>query len=352
MGAVLSSLVVPLAFVTELVLGGPATGVPAANVVAAQSAPADLAARSDRVQREVLAARNKVRRLAGTIRKLDAAYKGQLADLEKLSRQRASWNRDRKIARQKAASQVTAKRLSAAARQLRSARAQLASARRRLLAALERELAGNSGESAGARTARLRRMRDRLRRELRPRPRKIVVPDIDIDPADDPDDLAEKARILARVEAQLRREQQQLDRRYAYYSRQQRLRLQRERAAEIDRTENTSIRRNPTGVASTSSAGANEADSADPGSDGLDDGGSAPPGDFSGRDSALEASSVTLADVVDDVTATDLRRASRSTNPATRARATRRARDQVKARLERLRRTRLAIERRARSLRK
>jgi hypothetical protein len=52
------------------------------------------------------------------------------------------------------------------------------------------------------------------------------------------------------------------------------------------------------------------------------------------------------------VTAGDLRRASRSTNPATRARAAERARDQVKARLEKLRRTRLAIERRARALRK
>jgi hypothetical protein len=355
---VLSSLIVPLAFVTELVLGGPAAGVPAASVLAAQSAP--LSVQSERAQRQVVTARGKVLRVAATIRTLDATYKAQLGELEKLSRQRTSWNRDRKIARQKAASQVTAKQLLAAANQLRAAKAELKRARQRLLAALEREL--TSGEESAVEAAstnanpppttsvrlqRLVKLRDRLRRELRPKPRKIVVPDIDIDPADDPDDLAEKAQILARVEAKLRAEQAQLDKRYTYYARQERLRIQRERANEIDRTENDSIRRNPTGGPTPSGAGDAEAD---PDGD-FGNGGGAPP-DASRNDAALEASSVILADVVDDVTASDLRRASRSTNPATRARAARQARNQVSARLERLRRTRLAIERRARALRK
>jgi hypothetical protein len=349
-GVVLSSLLVPLAMVAELALGGPAS-VPAANVVAGQSAPANLPAQSDQARREVRAARDRVRRLNREIRRLDTAYKQQLAELDKLSRQRASWNRDRKISAQKADSQVTARRLSAAARQRRVARAQLESARRRLLAALDRELAAPPSETPAARIARLTRMRVELRRELRPKPRKIVVPDIDIDPSDDPDDLAEKARILARVEAQLRDEQRQLDNRFAYYSRQDRLRVQRERANEIDRTENTSVRRNPSGTGfDSSTAGAADAESTP---EGDDFGGAGDPSEPSNRaDSALEASSVVLADVVDDVTAGDLRRASRSTNPATRARAAERARDQVKARLEKLRRTRLAIERRARALRK
>lgn len=358
----LSQLILPLAFVTELLLGGPASGASAANVVVAQSGATQLVAASDRAERAVVAARGKVRRLSAEMRALDATYKRQLSELDRLTRQRASWNRDRKISKQKAASQVTARQLSAAARELRVAKRRLAAAKRRLLAALERELSAGSAEAATdaaappgegrRRAARLATLRDKLRRELRPKPRKIVVPDIDIDATDDPDDLEEKARILVRVEAQLRAEQTQLDRRFAYYSRQERLRAQRERANEIDRTEGTSIRRT-TGIGNTgtnSGLGASDAE-ADPGAPNEDSGSGGD--DFSDRgDLALETSSVVLADVVDEVTAGDLRRASRSTNPATRARAAGKALDQVKARLERLRRTRRAIERRARALRK
>ena len=342
----LSQLLVPLVFASELVLGGPA-----AHVAAGQSGPAQLQAASDRAERAVIAARGQVRRLSGEMRRLDAAYKVQLSELDRLSRQRASWNRDRKISAQKSASQVTAKKLSATAGQLRTARRQLASAKRRLLAALDRELGEAGGDTA--RRHRLARLRETLRRELRPRPRKIVVPDIDIDVTDDPEDLEEKARILARVESQLRAEKAQLDARFTYYSRQERLRAQRDRANDIDRTESTSVRRNPRiGDAATAGVDA-ETDSGAPQEDGGLDGGGSGGDDFSDRsDLALETSSVVLADVVDEVTAGDLRRASRSTNPATRARAADRARDQVAARLNRLQRIRAAIERRARSLRR
>ena len=368
----LSSFIVQLAFVTELVLGVPAAGSAANSVVVAQSGPSQLAQSSDRAQREVSAARAKVRRLAGVQRKLKRAYQSQLAELDSLSRQRASWNRDRKISKKKAASQVTAKRLNAAARSMRSARAQLKSANKRLLAALNRELSpastdsvevvtASSPPSSNARYQRLVKIRNQLRRSLRPKPKKIRVPDIEIDPSDDPDDLEEKAQLLRRIEAELVAEEKQLARRGAYYSRQEKLRIQRARANEIDRAEGSTIRRNPTGVGASSPL--NENDGADIQEGGDDSGGvgTDADGDFNSdpdaggglntRDASLEASSVILADVVDDVTVGDLRRASRSTNPATRARAARRARAQVKARLERLRRTRKAIQRRAKTLR-
>ena len=113
-----------------------------------------------------------------------------------------------------------------------------------------------------------------------------------------------------------------------------------------------SIRRSPglgnarAGASDQASGGAPEADS-EPTDFENGGGDTAPPS----NDTTLESSSIVLADVVDQVTAADLRRAGRSANPATKARAAQRARKQLKARIERLRRQRAAVARRAKKLR-
>ncbi len=75
-------------------------------------------------------------------------------------------------------------------------------------------------------------------------------------------------------------------------------------------------------------------------------------GGFMGADEATSDPTVVLADVVDSDTLNALRRAESSGDPLIKAKAAERAHKQVRAQLERLRRRRLIIERRAKRLRK
>lgn len=289
-------------------------------------------------------------------RSLSATYARQLAELDRLKQSKASWRRDRQIRAKKAESQTTGARLSRVDAELRVLDAQLKVQRESLLAAIARELA--DGSASPTRRAVLERLRGQVAAVLRPRARKIILPDDSLDELADPEELAEQIALIARAEKELAQERQVLRQREDRYTRWAVLRDQRERADQMSDPDDDQVRRSTgrTGKAGRDNGGGgstaedDQGDSASPGAGGggaeppaedPSDGGSPPP---SGPDSSFDASSVVLADVVDSSTIDALKRAGRSSNPRERAVAAARARKQVEQRLARLKKSRDVIQ--------
>jgi hypothetical protein len=347
---VLARIVIALSLAACIALG-PSPAMSQANrPVAAQPVPATDRAAADASRLE----RARVQKLSEK-RMLERAYESQLRELDRLKRSRASWNRDRQIRSNKAESQSTAARLSRADGELRTIDELLRRQRRALLAAIDREAATRPSPT---RQAALDRMRAQVTAALKPRVRKILVPDDTLDEMADPEELAEQIALIQQAEAELRREREALRQREDRYVRMARLRQLRDRATEMSELEEEVGRR--TGRAGrTSVAGQADRDEAsgDPGSgpdysgsggdDGLasGDGDSGGPGGGFNEDGGFEQSSILLTDVVDSGTIDALRRAGRSSSPGRRADAAARARKQVEARLQRLERSRAIIQR-------
>jgi len=291
---------------------------------------------------------------------LSAAYSKQLSELDALKRQRASWRRDRQIRSRKSTSQAVARKLSAFDRELRTMNKQVRSAQKKLLVAIEAEL--RLGVSS-TRRAMLSKMRRPIVRALRKKARKIVLPDDELDELADPEELAEQAALLLQAERQLLKEQRGLEKRAERYGRMAELRSKRERSEELSQFDDNQVRRSTgrlndpksrgggDGLHNESSDGAAGLGSPDP----SDDGPPEPPGtdaDLGGTGGDFSTASVVLADVIGATAVDALRRAGQSSDPRVKARAAKRARNQVKARLERLRARRKAIQAlRARKLR-
>ena len=364
---VFGSLLIAIALLTESATPTVKLSPNATEVIAAQAASGSqlataqqLASATNRAARSETIAQKSLAALKGKRSTLRKSYNAQLAEIDKLGRQRASWNRDRQLSKKKSASAALAKQLAKLDKQLRRASRVLQKRRQKLLRAVESELGGSV---AGKRASELRRLRAALGKRLRPKAKKIIVPELAIDRLADPEELEEQASLIARAERQLRKEDEKLEERYRYYLKQQKLRAQSERATEIARRDDESVRRSP-GLGSSDQRGGASNQESEPGpqSDGdpneggagggdSDDGVDLSDGGSESRDLTLESSSVILADVVDDVTAADLRRAGRSANPGQRAKAAKKARAQLKAKLKRLRKQRKLIEKRARELR-
>jgi len=286
-------------------------------------------------------------------RKLEGAYKRQLQDIDKLKRQRSSWGRDRQLRRAYAESQGTAKKLADFDRRARAAAARLRSAREKLLELIDAELARSPGSK---RRAWLVRLRVEHRPDDAPR-RRIVLPDERIDPLASAAELEEQAQLLAKSEAQLAHEIENLDRREKRYLRMAKLRQTRARAAEMSLIDDESPRRTtghtgqPSAAGGAGGAAGSDADQAPA------PGGSLPPSDPSpGGGTSFERGassdfSIILADVVDTSTLNAYRVADMSGDPSKKATAARRMRDQAEKRLERLRRQRQQMLDRARQQR-
>jgi hypothetical protein len=288
-------------------------------------------------------------------RSLSATYARQLAELDRLKQSKASWRRDRQIRAKKAESQATGARLSRVDAELRVLDAQLKVQRESLLAAIARELA--DGSASPTRRAVLEKLRGQVAAVLRPRARRIILPDDSLDELADPEELAEQIALIAQAEKELAQERQVLRQREDRYTRWAVLRDQRERAGQLSEFDDDQVRRSTgrtgkSGRDNGSGGGAtaedDQGDSASPGAGGAEppgedpgDGGSPPP---SGPDASFDTSSVVLADVVDSSTIDALKRAGRSSNPRARADAAQRARKQVEQRLERLQKSRKLIQ--------
>jgi hypothetical protein len=269
-------------------------------------------------------------------------YEVQLAEVDKIKRQKASWRRDRALRAQLAVSLETAKALSAHADRLKKAEADVARARATAVAAIDRALPTATGA----------RRRDLQMKRFTwapppPPPRRILIPDEALDPLADPEELELQADSLRDAEAELAREVGRLEQQAARFDKMAELRKQHDRAEELARRDEADPRRIGTTARAAALGGGDDSEGAaapSEQSDGIADTGPADVPDA--RDFATA-----LSEVVDPSTVDALRRAERSSDPATRAAAARRARDAVTQRLNTVRKRRAVIESRARELR-
>jgi hypothetical protein len=332
-------LVLVLAVAPAAALAQPSA--PVVTVVSGQSA----VTRAEKAVADKLTARNA----------LAQQYEDQLKAVDRLKQQRASWRRDRDLKEALATAQVTSTKLSTAAAELGAASAQLANAKKSLVAAIDRELATNP---APARAAELTRQRARLAPPVAKRNlTKIVLPDLTIDPLADPEELDAQAQELARAEKELASQSAGFDAQAKELDEIAKLRKQHERAGDLARRDDDqpqrTVRDSSGGRLSDSPASGNDSAGGEgaPPPDAHDDGGGITGGATGPQSPSFAEASVVLSDVVDATTIDTLSKAARSSDPAVRAQAAKRARDAVQQRLEQLRKKRLEIEATARQRR-
>lgn len=326
----------------------------------AQSAPAPapvVAAVVDRAQATTTAATQKVNSLNAQRGQLAQRLAQQVAAVDALKKQKASWRRDRELRQTLADSADTANQLSALNNQLATATRALAQDRKDLVAAIDRE----KPAAVGPRGAELDKLRAQVTATLGPPAKKIVMPDAEVDPLADPEELEQQAQAIAETEKQLANQVAGLDAQAAELAHVADLRKHNERAKDLMLAEDDQPHRNVqrssggdrgdsltpsngTGGGATSTGGAGQGGTGGDSSSG---------GNFNNGGSAgfeTEATYV-LGEVIDRTTIDGLTRAQRSGDPAKRAEAARSARDAVKLRLDQLAKKRAQIEARAKQLR-
>jgi hypothetical protein len=315
-------------------------------------------------QHQVTSATQKLTQLQAQRAQLAGKLAQQVAAVDSLKKQKASWRRDRALNTAQAAANDTATRLTALDKNLAAAQRALANARRTEVAAIDAEIKAGA---AGARADQLAK----LRAQLVPAPiapKKIVIPDAEIDPLADPDELERQVAAIVAAEKQLELQRKTLDQQHEDLVVVAELRQAHERTAELSTRDDDQPHRgaqsssrgtnaetaSPTAGASNDSAGgAGQGSGGSPTSGGTTGGG----GDF-GADtkgttsSGFESSAaVALGEVIDRSTIDGMLRAQRSGDPKQRAEAAARARDAVAKRLELLKKKRAMIEARAKELR-
>lgn len=302
----------------------------------ATAQPRPTIAATTRAWNAALAAGRRVATLGQQRAAIARRWQDELRAVDRLKNAPRSWRRDRELRDKLAEANEVAKQLETINAALAVAQRQLVAARRAVVAAIDAELA--AGPSA-PRRARLERARTQVA-PRQPRARRIVLPDLQIDPLADPEELDQQASALRASERELAQQIQGLEAQAAELERVAMLRRQHERTREMDQRDDNSVRR---------SNGAT-------GGDGRTDGAAAPETDGDGGDGApppgfeMDAT-VTLAEIIDQPTIDSLKSAQRSGDPARRAEAARRARDAVARKLQQLRARRRQVEERARSLR-
>lgn len=358
---------------------GMAASPVAAGPAAGRGTPVRVAQRGPRATptNEVDRARARLRKLRAERTRLRAdkarlveQYQKKLNEIDRLKKQRASWRRDRLIRRHMSQSHGTAERLSAFDQRLRRLSAAIRKQEKVALTAIDREL---RSRPTAARARDLRAWRRATGKGKKRRSaKKIILPEDEIDPLADPEELEYQASLLRQSEDQLAREIGKLEHQARRYRHMVSLRKKFRRADELARFDDDRPRRG-NGRAGDRAAEADTGNpspasvpspppSAPPGSDSMTDSpeGSPPEGssdnggsddlngDFSSADLAFD---IVLADVVDSSTIKALRAAGVSSDPAVKAKAAEQARKQVKARIERLRKRRKLMRKRARRLR-
>ncbi len=279
-------------------------------------------------------------------------YQDQLVAIDRLKKQKPSWRRDRELRENLADSADTANQLAALNQQLAAAAAGLVHARRDLVAAIDRE---KQAGAEGPRVAQLDQLRAQVIATLGPPPKKIVLPDAEVDPLADPEELDQQAQVIAETEKQLANQVAGLDAQADELAHVADLRKHNERAKDLMLSEDDQPRRN----AQHSSGSRDQLGEAVPTEGGASNGAGAggdtsTGGNFNngGTASTFETEATyVLGEVIDRNTIDGLTRAQRSGDPARRAEAARLARDAVARRLDQLKKKRAQIEARARQLR-
>jgi hypothetical protein len=295
------------------------------------------AAVTDVAEASARAAERRVTRLAVHRAGIAKRYQGELAAIDRLKKQRASWRRDRELRDRLSDSLQTANLLSAATHELEMARTDLASVRRAYLAAIDAEL---SRGTERVRTAHLERVKALLVPHIRDVPRHIVIPDLEVDLLADPEELDQRAAELRASEDELSRQLAGLNAQAAELDRLAALRKQHERAGALVNRDDDQPHRNAPRKADP---GALPDDPEEPSGLPLAPGWANP--------NFENYVPIVLADVIDASTINLFAAAQRSGDPAQRAAAARKAQHAVARRVEQLRRRRAEIEARARELR-
>jgi hypothetical protein len=282
--------------------------------------------------------------LATQRQQLATRYAEELDAIDRLKKQRASWNRDRELRGDLSDSAETANQLATLARQLVAAQDAIVAERRAVVAAIDAE------QATGARGAQLAQLRTQLA-PARTAPKKIVLPDADVDPLADPEDLDRQAAALRETEAELASQVHQLEGQAKDLDKVAMLRKQHERAGVLaNRDDDQSSHATPRTGDRTTDGAAAPTDTVAGG--GGEHGTTVPSSLQTPTGGGYESEAlVVLVNVVDATTIDALTRAQRSGDPSTRAEAARKTRDAVKARMDSLAKKRAMIEARAKSLR-
>jgi hypothetical protein len=288
--------------------------------------------------------------LVATKATLAKRYDAELAAVDRLKEQKKSWRRERQLQDAQAAALDTSKEIEKVAGKIAALDAKIAADKRAVVVAIDAELPALAD---GARKRQLTSSRSASAPKAAAKVHKIVVPDAEIDPLADPEELDQQAAALRSTESELDKQLKALDEQTRRLIKAAELRKAHDRAGDLAQRDDDQPRRSGTGGGGRT-AGLDDDNGTPQASDGpgdLEPGESPPPmggdlGGFQGEETAQ-----LLTDVIDPATGELLRRAGRTTDPATKAEAAKAARDQVKARLEALRKKRAAVEARAKTLR-
>ncbi|MFT3692281.1 MAG: hypothetical protein QM831_04015 [Kofleriaceae bacterium] len=325
-------------------------------VLAVSPAWAQSAQQTAQAQQTVATDQQKLTNLTAQRKQVAQRYADQLAKVDGLKKQKASWRRDRELRQALADSADTSGQLAQLDSQLAAAQRVLGQARQALLAAIDRE----APTAQGPRVAELGKLRASVSAQVGGPAKKIVVPDAEVDPLADPEELEQQAQAIAETEKQLATQVASLDAQASELAHVADLRKHNERAKDLMLSEDDQPHRNV-----QHSSGGREGDAAQTPTNG---GASAPAGgdsgggtggtssgggSFSGTQSSSFESEATfvLGEVIDRNTIDGLNRAQRSGDPGKRAEAARNARDAVAQRLDTLKKKRAQIEARAKQLR-
>lgn len=316
----------------------------------AQSAPATQV--TAKAQVDAASVERKVAQLAAQRTQLARAYAEQLEAIDRLKKQRASWRRDRELRDSLSAANDTATKLGAATSELAKANTALAGARRALAVAITTELASNP---VPARATELKKLAAVLAPAAPERKvHRIVLPDLEVDPLADPDELEAQAAALRDSEAELSRQVVGLEKQATELDEVAKLRKAHDRASDLakrddDQPQRTAQSGGGRGVLSGAADGkGNDSSPAPESAGGSGGGGTTTTGGGSSGPSGLTGfesdATIVLSGVVDASTIDTLNRAQRSGDPAQRALAAKKARDAVSGRLDQLRKRRAEIE--------
>jgi hypothetical protein len=277
---------------------------------------------------EVKASEKRRAKLVKKQKELSARYGKELAEIAKLKRQKSSWRRDRQLKQKLKASLATAKSLGTVNSELSAVDAALAKQRKSLVAAIDDELADVPD---AARAKELKTLRAEVAPKVaRKKAKKIVLPDDEIDPLADPDELEAQAAALKKSEQELVRQIESLEREAKRFEKQAELREAHARADELESRDDDQPRR----TSGSGGGSVTQSEGGEPAPQDSDDGlGDDTGGMFEGDPA------VVLSDV------------ERSNDPETKQKAAERARDEVAKRLEKLEKRRKEIEARAKKLR-
>lgn len=185
-------------------------GVLSATVHAEAEPPSQIAGATNNAAAATLAAERDVAQLTLQGAALEKRYTDELDALDRLKKQRPSWRRDREIRDSLSASFETSNQLETATASLHRARSRLEGARRAYLAAIDAE---RRAGAPPARLEQLQRARALLSWQLKDAraPRHIMIPDLDVDPLADPEELDQRAAELRESERLLTRQLAALD---------------------------------------------------------------------------------------------------------------------------------------------